>query len=369
MSERKPLVLIIDDEEPIRNACSFIVKGMNCDTALAGDGEQGLKMIKEMKPDISIIDLKLPQMDGFEVLEKSTALFPNMVAIVITGYATVDHAVEAMKRGAFDFIPKPFTPEELRVIIKRGLDRRSLLLERETLRREKKLLEENFITIVSHQLKSPIAAIVQYFEVILTGAAGEISKETLDIITKAKIRAESLLNMVNDWLDLSRMNHQQMGEDIKSVPLGKLLEKQVGFLESLAGKEGISLILEPYTGSDVVQGNETFLDQLFYNLISNAITYNKPHGSVTISLKTEKDGVFVSVSDTGIGIPSEHLPLIFEQFYRVRHKTKKSKGTGLGLSIAKKIVDSHHGRIDVESKEGKGSTFTVFLPKTFHKTT
>lgn len=364
MTEKKPLVIIIDDEDPIRRTCAQIIQAMNCETDSAENGEEGLKKIQEKKPDLAVIDLKLPGLDGMEVLEKSTALFPNMVAVVITGYATVDHAVEAMKRGAFDFIPKPFTPEELRVIIKRGLSRRSLLVERESLRREKKLLEENFITIVSHQLKSPIAAIVQYFEVILSGSAGNISEESRDIISKAEKRAENLLNLINDWLDLARMNYEHIEENMKPVGLGQLLDKLVGFYKPMASKDGIDLILEPVSGDAVVQGNEVYLEQAFSNLLSNAITYNKPRGSVTISLTSGIKDIAVSVRDTGIGIPSEHLPLIFEQFYRVSHELRqRTKGTGLGLSIAKKIIEIHQGRIEVESKAGEGSTFKVILPK------
>jgi len=297
-------------------------------------------------------------------LEKIQEIDPYIIPVVITGYATVDSAVEAMKKGAYDFIPKPFTPEQLRVIIRRGLEKRKLLLETESLRREKRLMEENFITMVTHQLRSPLVAIVQYFEVILAGMVGKVEEKQKELILKAKDRLEALLQLINDWLDVTRLNGGEIIEKGKSFPLKNLLKKLVDFMQPYAKENDISLELKPISGSASVHGDEESLEQVFSNLISNAINYNKPKGSVTISVKEEKEFMAIEIRDTGIGIAKEHIPLIFDQFYRVsRSESQKHKGTGLGLTIAKKIVDTHGGSIQVSSELGKGSTFTVLLPK------
>ncbi|MDH7511467.1 MAG: ATP-binding protein [Clostridiales bacterium] len=367
MAEKKPTVLVIDDEEAMRDSCSLILARGGYAPVTAENGEVGLEKIRELKPEIALIDLKMPGISGFEVLEKTKDIDPQLIPIVITGYATVDSAVEAMKKGAYDFLPKPFAPEELRLIISRALERRRLAMEAETLRREKKLMEDNFITMVTHQLRSPLVAIQQYFEVILAGLAGQVDKTQQEMILRARERLDNLLGLINDWLDLARIDRGQIVDKLKPVALDNLLKKQVEFLAPLAKEYEVSLELKPAKGP--VLGDEQMLDQAFSNIITNAIKYNKPKGSVTISMHHENSFIVVKVEDTGIGIAREHLPFIFDQFYRVsRREDQKIKGTGLGLSIAKKIVEAHNGSIEVESEPGQGSTFSVRLPRSEDET-
>ncbi|UCC39569.1 MAG: response regulator [Candidatus Aminicenantes bacterium] len=362
--KKRPVILVIDDEESMRDSCCQILmkKGLRSETA--EDGSVGIEKIKEIKPDLTLIDLKMPGINGMEVLKKAKEIDPSMIAVVITGYATVDSAVEAMKRGAYDFLPKPFTPEELRIIINRGLEKKRLIQEAESLRREKKLIEENFITMVSHQLRSPIVAILQYFEVMLAEMAGEVSEKQKEMLTRASERLEELLNLISDWLDVARLDSGQIVDKFKPLSLKKILKKLIEDMHSLAKQHDVSLELRPSSENDIVQGDEETLEQVFSNLITNAIRYNKPKGRVLVRIKENKDFVVSEVQDTGIGIAKKHLPLIFDQFYRVSRKgDRKMKGTGLGLSIAKKIVDAHGGSILVSSERGKGSIFSVLLPK------
>jgi two-component system sensor histidine kinase/response regulator len=370
MLRKKPIVLVIDDEESMRDSCAQILTKDGYQAELAEDGNIGLEKTKEFKPDIALIDLKMPGINGMEVLDEIREFDPHIIPVVITGYATVESAVEAMKKGAYDFLPKPFTPEELRIIIRRSLERRKLILETESLRREKQLMEENFITLVTHQLRSPLVAIIQYFEVILAGMVGDVGKKQEEMITKAKDRLEGLLKLINDWLNVARLNSGKIVEKQKPFPLTRILEKLLDFMQPLAKENKVSLKLAPGSGSALVLGDEESLEQVFSNLINNAINYNKPKGSVKISVREEKEYIATEVQDTGIGISEEHLPLIFDQFYRVsRGESQKTKGTGLGLTIAKKIVEAHGGSIQVASKLGKGTTFTVFLPKAKKKKT
>jgi len=362
--ERKGRVLVIDDEEAMRDSCSQIIlkEGMTADTA--ANGELGLNKIVELKPDIVLIDLKMPGISGLEVLEKLREIDPTVIAVVITGYGTVELAVDAMKSGAYDFLQKPFTPEELRRIMRRGLERRKLILETERLRTEKRIIEENFITMVSHQLRSPLVAIQQYFEVILSGIAGRIEDKQKEMIERARDRLQSLLSLINDWLDMARMDKGLIAERLEPLSLEDLLKKLVDFMKPLSDDMEVSVDLSRVSGNPAVDGDAETLEQVFANLISNAIKYNKPGGSVQIEIREEDGSVITEIKDTGIGIAKEHLPFIFDQFYRVdRKEGQKIKGTGLGLSIAKKIVDLHGGAIQADSELGQGSTFTVVLPK------
>ena len=360
---KKPLILVIDDEESMRDSCRLILDKDGFRSAEAEDGTIGIQRTEELRPDLVLVDLKMPGISGLEVLQKIKAIDINIIPIVITGYATVESAVEAMKRGAYDFLPKPFTPEELRMIIKRGLEHRRLMKETQSLRREKKLMEDNFITMVSHQLRSPVAAVMQYFEVILSGLIKDDSQKN-HMLLKAKIRLEGLLELINDWLDIARMNSGQIVSNRKLFPVVPLISRLLDFYKPQAAESGISLKLGPAKGKDIAFGDEESLEQVFANLITNAIKYNRRGGRISISVEEEETGIAVSISDTGIGIPPEHLPLIFDQFYRVpKSGDKKIRGSGLGLAIAKKIIEAHDGLLTVTSMPEKGSTFCVHLPK------
>jgi len=364
MLEKKPVILVIDDEESMRDSCSQTLTRGGFRAEAAEDGSIGLEKVKEIKPDLVLIDLKMPGISGMDVLEKVKEIDPNIISVVITGYATVESAVGAMKKGAYDFLPKPFTPEELRIIISRGLERRKLILETESLRKEKKLIEENFITMVTHQLRSPLVAIQQFFEVILGGMVGEAQEKQREMITRSRARVDGLLKLIDDWLDVARLNGGQIVDKLKPLSLKKIIKKIIENMRPLTQDDNISLELGSCSENDLVQGDEETLEQVFSNLITNAIRYNKQKGRVVITIKENKDFISAEVKDTGIGIAKERLPLIFDQFYRVkRGEDQKIKGTGLGLSIAKKIVDAHEGSIRVSSELGKGSSFTVLLPK------
>jgi two-component system sensor histidine kinase/response regulator len=364
MDNSKFKVLVIDDEASMRDSCCMILEKEGFETDSAENGILGLEKIEANKPDFVIIDLKMPRMSGQEVLDKIREIDRDIIPIVITGYATVESAVEAMKKGAYDFLPKPFSPEELRIIMRRGLERKKLIRETERLRREKKLMEENFITMVSHQLRSPLVAIVQYFEVILAGMVGQVEEKQKEMILKARERSEGLLDLINDWLSITRMNGGQIVNKLKPTSLKALLSKIVEFLQPVNEENNISLKLVTPEGSDVVMGDEESLEQVFLNIVNNAIIYNKPGGSVTISFKEDTDFILVDIEDTGVGIAPEHIPYIFDQFYQIdRSKREGDKGSGLGLTIALKIVKAHGGIIQVSSDLGKGSVFSVMLPK------
>lgn len=370
MKKRKHSIVVIDDEESMRDSCRMILEKDGFLTETAENGSSGLTKVEKIRPDLVLIDLKMPGISGLDVLEKVKKIDSNIIPIVITGYATIESAVEAMKRGAYDILHKPFTPGELRLIIKRGLDRIKLFREAESLRNEKKMIEENFITMVSHQLRSPLVAITQYFEVILGGIAGEVAPRQKDMLVKARTRLNSLLELINDWLDIARMDGGSIVDKLKIVSLEDLINKQVEFLKPYAKKNKVTLSLSSISGSDKALGDSDSLEQVFSNLISNAIKYNKADGTIKVLIKEEEDYITTEIKDTGIGIREEHIPYLFNQFYRVsRSEDKKQKGSGLGLTIAKKIVDAHNGSIQVTSKPGKGSVFTVQLPKAYNTIT
>jgi two-component system sensor histidine kinase/response regulator len=365
MSESAPTVLIIDDEEVVRDSCSYALAKAGYDVDTAEDGPAGIEKMGQSPPDLVLLDLKMPGLSGMDVLTKIPEVDRNIVTVVITGYATVSSAVEAMKRGAYDFLPKPFTPEELRIIIGRALEKRRLVLETESLQQEKERMKRNFITMVSHELRSPLAAVLQYLEAVLGGAVGEVPADQRHILERMKMRIEGLLTMTRDWLNLAQIEKGRLTQDFQSLDLAHIISEAVELMGPEAAAKNVTIESKVPGSLPATRGDEKTLMRVFINLIANAIKYNVPGGQVTISGRTDDSRVQVLVSDTGIGIPDDDLPFIFDEFYRV--KRNATEGTGLGLSIAKKIVEAHSGTISVRSEVGKGSTFAVSLPRSQEK--
>ncbi|MEJ2703809.1 MAG: hybrid sensor histidine kinase/response regulator [Sedimentisphaerales bacterium] len=269
-----------------------------------------------------------------------------------------------MKRNAYDFLPKPFTPDQLRVVIRRGLERRRLAAESARLRQEKEMMRENFITLVSHQLRSPLMSVKQYFGVIREGFAGEATDKQKEIIAKASGYIDSLLQLINDWLSMSRVEGGRIVERFEPVSLADVLSEVVEVLRPQAEAKKVVLELNLDDDLPLVNGDAKCLKEALLNVVTNGINYNFEGGTVTITAKGNDDGLVMEVSDTGIGISSENLPFIFDEFFRVKSaETRYISGTGLGLPIAKRIVEAHDGRISVVSEFGKGTTFSILLPK------
>jgi len=363
----KANVLVIDDEEMVRNSCTKILTEEGHIVRGAENGDQGLNVFKEFHPDLVLIDLKMPGKSGMEVLEELESEDPDVVKIVITGYATVSSALDVMKRGAYDFIPKPFSPDELVLIVTRGLEKRRLLIEKRALLIGQEKIRRNMISLVSHELRAPIAATVQYLEVILEGMAGEVSSEAEDLIRRCDERLREMLELINKWINLAVFDPIKMAEHFEDVNLSEMALRSMELLKSSADKKKVRLSLEAQKNVPVITGSKICLEEVFNNLIGNAIKYNRKKGRVAVKIYEQGNDVCFEVNDNGIGIEKENLPRIFDEFYRVDgRRNSPIQGSGLGLAIVKTMVDAHGGAISVDSRFGKGTSFKIRLPKVIH---
>jgi two-component system sensor histidine kinase/response regulator len=356
-------ILVIDDEEVVLDSCLQVLGGGNR-IATARDGGTGLRLAEESRPDLVFVDLKMPGISGFEVLEKIRALDPTIVSIVITGYATVNSAVEAMKKGAFDFLPKPFTPEELRVITQRGLEKRRLVLEAIALRREREMLRENFAAIVSHELKSPLCAVQQNLVALAAELAEQLTADQKRLLERLKARLDDLLKLIHTWLRVISVDVTRIRESFAPLALSGPLAKAVESVQPEATRKDIEIVATVGELLRPVSGDEGSLTEVFVNILGNAVKYSRPGGRILVKTGEEGDHVVISVADNGVGIAPEDLPFIFTDFYRGRSGQAVEKGCGLGLAISRRIVEAHGGSITVESEPGRGSTFTIRLPAT-----
>ncbi len=226
-------------------------------------------------------------------------------------------------------------------------------------------MKSDFVAMVCHQLRSPLTSIGQQLGAILAGVVE--GKKEKAMLERAKERTKELISLINDLLDISRIEAGVVIQQRESLEVGEILQKTIDLMRPQAEEKKISmqLFFDPKLPS--IDGDRNGIEEVFLNLLSNAINYTPKGGRVRMEAKKEGECIKIKVEDTGIGISKEDLPRIFEKFYRVKtDQTQKIGGTGLGLPIVKGIIEAHLGSIQVESEPGKGTTFTAFLPTTPH---
>jgi two-component system, sensor histidine kinase and response regulator len=358
------MVVVIDDDYAMRLSCRKILAKMGLRAETFEDGARGLEGLATVKPDMVIVDLKMPGVSGIEVISRVHEIDPQIVIVVITGYATIDTAVQAMQCGAYDFLPKPFLPDELRLIVNRGLERRRLALDAQRHEVERTMLKRRFVTFVSHQLRTPLVAIHQYLDVLNhLDATGDAQARRQEWTERCLTRIQELQTLIADWLTLAQVEGGTLFKERVKVDLCHIIPGILQTYQQTAALEKVSLEARLPDDPLLVSGDRNCLTVLFDNLITNAIKYNKTGGTVTVSGSLSDGEVIIAVADTGIGIPEKYRPFLFEEFFRVKDDAVKgTAGTGLGLHISRKIVSEMGGTIHVESVAGAGSTFWVRLP-------
>ncbi len=477
---RGPAILVIDDEERIRTGCQKVLRQEGFEVETADSGEAGLKMIEEKSYDIILLDLMMPSLSGFDVLSRVKALHPDSVIIVISGYATVEYSIEAMKKGAFDFIPKPFMPDQLRVLVTkaieytralkdianeksrmrvlidhlsdgvlavdaqksvvlanpaflkmsgfsgedavgRGLEELSAgsvvdalvdsalampedqfeesseefvrggeegvpqsylsascvpfrdragrnvgaitVLHDITARKKMEQIKSDFVSMVSHEVRSPLNSVLAQLHVITDGLAGEVTPKQMEILGRASEKIKSLLSLSTELLDLARIESGLMSVEKERVNPVEILEDLAAFHEPAAREKSIGLELAPLPELPSLVVNRRNLEEVLSNLIVNAIKYTPEGGRVVVSASLEDKFLKFEVGDTGIGISPEDQERVFAPFYRIKNeKTRYIIGTGLGLAIVKSIVEAHGGFVRLQSLPDQGSTFSLHFP-------
>lgn len=478
--------LVVDDEKVIRDGCSRLLVGEKLRVLTAADGREAIAMLADNAVDVILCDLKMPLMGAVEVLENTSLHYPEIPVIIITGHGTIENAVECMKKGAYDFVTKPFRADHLILVTKRALEKQRLEKETRRLQEERtknlydlaaeqsrikavvncmaegvlvtnrnleivlhnpalaRLLElppnvdglispaacfeddtlrdtlesllsradgeyisrelkkgsthlralsapvhgpgrevvgtvtvfqdittykklnemkSNFVHMVSHELRSPLAAIKQQHAVILDGLAGDLTDKQRELMSRGQEKIQGLLDLINDLLDVAKIESGQHIIRQMPVKLDKILEDTVKLLSAKAESQNTVLRLRCGVDLPHILADARNMEEVFINLISNAVNYSPDGGEVVVETISHGEYVEVKVIDSGVGIEQEEIPKIFDKFYRVKHpKTRKVIGTGLGLAIVKKIIETHRGSIEVESKPNVGSTFRVLFP-------
>lgn len=490
MTDQPVRILVADDEVGMREGCRKILVAEGYAVETAADGVQALEVFDRHRDfGAALIDLKMPRMGGMELIEAIRQRDPDVVLLVITAYAAINTAVEATKRGAYGYIPKPFLPDELLLRVRNGLEMRALTIEARRLReeRERRLLEvaaertqsrtiidcmtdgvlvvnrdrqivlrnaaarrlmpelaaarlpagldlvtsaemrslieetldaraepqiaireiplgtgtymvnaspvlgssgesygavavlrditaltklaaakSMFVSMVAHEVKSPLAAIESYLGLLLSGTAGSDPDRDRRMLERCLVRARTLRTMVSELISLVAVETGKFSLKRSPLHIDAVVAEVVDAYKERAAEKRLALTFERADGGSgglQVLADREAIRSVFNNLVDNAIKYTPDGGHVRVVVGQDALCVRVSVQDDGIGMKPEERDRVFEEFYRAKNDfTANVPGTGLGLALAKKLVDLHQGTITAQSEPGRGSEFTVTLP-------
>lgn len=366
-------ILVVDSEPAMRRAISRVlskepVRLHEFDTDVtftmdeASTGAEAELKIQFLAPDLVILDDNLPDVEAMHFIEGLVHRGLDLLVILMSAYASVETVVAATRLGAYDFLAKPFTPEEIRASIRKAC--KHLLLRRHA----RKLAEENrsarfqAMSVLAHELKSPLASIDGYLRILKDGSVVKDEATTQRIIDRSLARLDGMRKLIIDLLDLTRLESGQKRRDKTDVNLCDLVRTSFETNDVMAKERNIALTLDCGSAPVMIRADRGEMEILMNNLVSNAVKYNRDGGSVTVKLDTERGRIVWTVSDTGIGMSKEEAAKVFEEFYRAKNiRTRNILGSGLGLSVVKKIITLYQGEISVESKENVGTTFRVVL--------
>lgn len=370
---KKVNILVVDDEPGIRSGIirvlskfsvdfPFMDETVECNVFDVESGEDALSFVNQNHVDIILLDNKLPGISGVEVLETLNKKNLDILVLMITSHASLEIAVKATRKGAYDFVPKPFTPQELRASIENAI--KHLFLKRTTqqLYKEGKHIRFQFLSILSHELKTPLNAIENYLIMIKERQMGDEIDKYDPMVMRSLERIKGMRNLIMDMLDLTKIETGNSKRDIKEIDLIEIINNSIDSLKPLAIQKGVKFTING-PESLMYKADNTDMEIIFNNLTSNGIKYNKDHGTLTYDIGFEDKFIIICVTDTGIGIPEEHLSYVFNEFKRIKTaETKDISGSGLGLSIVRKLLDEYRANISVKSKLDEGTSFTIKLP-------
>ncbi len=349
-------LLIIDDEDIVLKSCLRILKHETYEIDTATSAEQGLEKIDQKEYDVVITDLMMPGMGGMEFLRRVKNEKRDFVVVIFTGFATAETAREALKLGAFDYIPKPFTPEEFRDVIKNAIKARIDQGSAQML---------DLMAIVSHELKSPVSVVRTTADTLYKGYFGNLEPKQQQIIETIIRNCQYLEDIIRSYIDLSKMELDQLESFQENIGFVETVIKPVIEVPEYGNNMKKMNLVADFKGEISVKGDPNLLKIVVTNLVNNAIKYGKEGTDVKISLREEGGYAVFSIYNEGVGISKKDIDeKLFGKFIRLKQKgTEGVKGSGLGLYICKKIVEKHNGKIWAESEEGSWVRFNFTVPR------
>jgi signal transduction histidine kinase len=376
MKEADVEILVVEDEELIREIFKQSLESLGFSVDTAEDGKTALEMCQSRNYDIVTTDINMPVMDGITLLKHLKSRWPFIEVIVVSGFASIENAIDALKMGAFDFILKPVNFDHLQMLVKKCYQKiawqteSTQLKEKNLQLKELNEMKDKFLSITNHEIRTPLMIIKGYLEILESQLEGmdEDNQEVFDIIKRTTLNLSDNVERMHTLSQVSKGDW--IGEE-SDVDITRTARDVYRNLARLFMHRNIQISLNLPQESLVVKGNEFAIGIIIRELLHNSLKYTQNDGKVELKLTDLQNEVVLNVKDNGIGIPYNKQNLIFTEFYEVQdvmnHKSSteefKGGGIGIGLSLVKEIVNSLKGTIQFYSEPDDGTTFIVHFPK------
>lgn len=376
-------ILIIDDETLVADMLALHLEETGYLSEWASDGMKGLEMLAEKQFTLVLLDIWMPHMSGIDVLERIRESGSDVAVIMMSGHGSENLAVNCMKRGAMDYVSKPFELNDLLQRVEQAIINRNTLLEKRRLEREK----DDFVSMLSHDMKNPITAVIGSIDITREGRLGPINPEQAAYLQSAIDSCNEVVAMIDNLLDIHRFEAGRMSLNLQPCNPGELITASVARFSPVAEREEVKVTVDCAQNLPHLSVDRSAFSRVIANLFGNALKFTPEGGTITLSAHTlatslaEKTAIppyaapqaqllfsshrnllRLSVKDTGNGIPAEDHAAIFERYVQSRPSGKQYGGAGLGLAYCKMTVKGFGGVIWVESEVGQGSEFIILLP-------
>jgi len=359
---KQKTILCVDDEPIIRELCAEVLD--NYHVLAAENGIEALNILETIKIDLVLSDVRMPKLNGLDLLQKIKERQPDLVVVLMTGFSDSELILKALKAGADDFITKPIDIVQLNTTVETVCEKQSLRQELVELKQTDKL-KNDFLGLISHKLKTPATAISLFIQNIADGIESPNDTDFKQMLALVQTETAHLEQLIQDLLYFSEAILQEKNQQLEPTDLGMIVNRITLASQPSADDHQVKLIslIEPPLPRELLVLNSQKINFAIRALLDNAIKFTPEGGSVTVTGEMDEELVRVQIKDSGMGIPQRELAKIFNKFYQIDPEyTGQIRGFGLGLYYARDFIRSMGGRLYIESEPGKGTTATIEFP-------
>jgi len=355
--EERANILVVDDEIGPRESLKLILKPYY-NVYTVDKATDAIAMLDHVAVDLVTLDLKMPGLSGTKVLEKIKQHDPDIEAIIITGYGSMDTAVEGLRLGAFDYISKPFDVNHILSLVRRALQRRQARVELKNVKSE-------FLANISHELRTPLSVVIGFVSILLDQLIGQLTDQQQKALERVYKNSGELLELVDNVLILTSLNAGDLIMNDQEFDASETVKECIGRYESLLQEKSVELSTEAPAGGAPLVSDAVKLSRIVQNLLHNAIKFT-PAGKkieVRIASAPERGVVEIEIADSGAGMPEQHIERMFQPFQQMDSSLRRQySGLGLGLTVARRLTDFLGGSLQIKSQRDVGTRVTLRMP-------